>query len=260
MRTVRALVEITRLDSAVLGWLSVFIPHFSRTRDGWISAGQALPVLFICIATFVANDLDDVARDTVNHPKRPLPSKHLPAGVATVIFFVCLGAALFTTKYLIDGQLAFWYYSLAIVSVTYGYVVDSFPALKTAYVAACASAPIVIVSRVFPADTILPVVAAAVFVATLGREACMDIRDRPGDEPSIMHRLDATWLAIAAIATQSVALVVLAAFVRSPLQIVALVAMAVTLGGATWSWFRYRRGLSIALMKVQFALGLVFLI
>jgi 4-hydroxybenzoate polyprenyltransferase len=259
VRTVRALVQITRLDSAVLGWLSVFVPYLSRTRDAGSSAEYALPILFICMATFVANDLDDVARDAVNHPTRPLPGRQLPTAMATGIFFGCLGAALLTTKHLIQEDLAFWYYGLTIASVTYGYIVDSFAALKTAYVAACASIPIVIVSRAFPADSTLPLVAAAVFLATVGRETCMDIRDRRGDKPSIMHRMNATSLAIAALAMQLVALGVLAASVRTPLHVVALVAMTLTLGLASWCWFRVRWTLSIALMKVQFALGLAFL-
>lgn len=260
MRTLRALVEITRLDSAFLGWLSVFVPFFSRTGDAWTSALQALPILFICISTFVANDLDDQDKDAINHPRRPLPSRQLPASVATIIFFVSLAAALFSIKHLIEVRIAFWYYSLTVTSVTYGYLVDSLPALKTVYVAACASAPIMIVSRVFPTDEGLLVVAAAVFLATVGRETCMDIRDRLGDRPSAMHRIGSTWLAAAAVTLQAVALIVMLAVVRRPLHVIALIAMALTLAIAILFWFRNRRRLSISLMKMQFALGLAFLI
>lgn len=260
MQTVRALVEIVRLDSALLGWLSIFVPLFSRTGDLGHSAGQAVPVFLICISTFIANDLDDVSRDAINHPTRPLPSGRVSPELATVVFFGSLVAALFSTKHLIDVRLSFWYYGLTVASVTYGYVVDSLPPLKVLYVAACAAVPVVIVSRVFPDEGDLLIVALALFLATAGREACMDIRDRLGDNPSVMHRLNAHRVAAVALAAQFLALIMLATICSTPLQVGALAAMAATLGAAAWCWCRGRRRTAIALMKTQIALGLAFLV
>jgi len=261
VRTIRAFVEITRLDTAFLGFLSVFVPYFSRTRDGKLAVTQALPILFACMSTFVANDLDDVERDAINHPKRPLPSRSLQPATATAIYFGCIAAALYATKHAINESLAFWYYGLIVLSVSYGYVVEFVPTLKTLYVGLCAAAPIAIVSAAFESEWSLKLVAAAVFVASVGRETCMDVRDRSGDRPSWISRQNPARVAVAGVGLQALGLVLLVPCVDRGLEALALALMVGVLVAARWYWFReHRLRLSIGLMKVQFALGLVFLL
>lgn len=261
MRPLRAFVEITRLDTAALAFLSVFVPTFSRTSRFAFSVTQALPVLLICMSTFVANDLDDFDRDIVNHPKRPLPSRRLSKGVATFTYFGCLAASLYATEHFVAEQLAFWYYSLIVLSISYGYVVDNAQSLKTVYVAFCSATPIAVVALAYPGDKSLRIIAAATLLASIGRETCMDIRDRAGDGISVMSRFSPVSLGTAAFALQAVALTVLAPVARTPAHVAVLGLMALTLWMAYRVWFRSnRKRLSIALMKLQFALGLVFLI
>src|ERR1017187_7491524 len=77
MYTVRAIIQLTRVDSSVMGFLCLFIPVYARTGDVGLSLGRAIPLLFICMCTFIANDLDDFERDRINHPERPLPGHRL---------------------------------------------------------------------------------------------------------------------------------------------------------------------------------------
>lgn len=240
--------------------MAVFVPHVARTNDVSWSLGQALPLLFTCMSTFIANDLDDEDRDATNHPARPLPGQALTRRGAAVLFFVCLGAALFSTRYFVDPRTAFWYYGLIATSVSYGYVVDALPTLKAPYVAATVVVPIFMVWRAYPEDSRLLLVACAGFLATLGRETCMDIRDRSGDPPSFMHRLPARPLAAAAFLMQVMAVLMLAAVVDGLIDFAAILVMSTTLLVSGHYWFRLGRlRTSILLMKLQFAAGLVFL-
>src|SRR5258708_12507403 len=88
-----------RLDSSVLGFLAIFFPLLVRTNDFTLSFRRAIPLLFICICTFTANDLDDVERDRVNHPDRPLPAGHLNPSFAVVLYFSSLQAPLFSPNH-----------------------------------------------------------------------------------------------------------------------------------------------------------------
>jgi geranylgeranylglycerol-phosphate geranylgeranyltransferase len=175
------------MDSGVLAFLCLFIPVYARSHDLAVSAGRAIPLLFICMCTFIANDLDDLERDLINHPDRPLPGRRLTPTAAGVLYFVCLALALFTTRYLVDQRIAFWYYGLATASISYGYVVEYLPSIKALYVAAAISIPIWIVATSYPDERRLYVLAAAGFFFALGRELCMDIDDRPGDVASMIH-------------------------------------------------------------------------
>src|SRR5690348_2235674 len=127
-----------------MAFLCLFLPIYARTKSLIISAQRSLPMLFIFMCTFIANDLDDLERDLINHPNRPLPSRHLHTRVAAVLYFFCLGVALFLTKSFVDEHIAFWYYSLMVISISYGYIVEYIPSIKAPYVAAAISIPVCI--------------------------------------------------------------------------------------------------------------------
>src|SRR6266481_2021310 len=107
-----------------MGFLCLFIPIYVRTKDLAVSLGRAIPLLFICMCTFIANDLDDLERDQTNHPDRPLPARHLNPTVAAGLYFICLALSLFFTRHFADQRTAFWYYVLLTLSISYGYVVE----------------------------------------------------------------------------------------------------------------------------------------
>ncbi|MGH9948959.1 MAG: UbiA family prenyltransferase, partial [Pyrinomonadaceae bacterium] len=247
-------------DTSLLGFLAIFLPAYSRTGDAATSAERAIPLLFICICTFVANDLDDVDKDRVNHPDRPLPSGVIPKSVAVVIYFVCLGLALLSTKNYIADSVSFWYYGLIILSTSYGYVVESLPSLKAPYVAVVATIPIIIVAFLHLNEPKLYFIAGAVFLMNLGREICMDIRDRPGDAKSFVQRLNPSFLTIAAFAFQMIGLCLLSTQIINAATLVCVVAMTLALVAAGVAWIRFaRQRLAILLMKSQFFIGLYLL-
>ena len=104
MRTLWAIFRLTRVDSSVLGFLSLFVPIYARTNNLGLSFGRAIPLLFIWMCTFIGNDLDDLERDQINHPDRPLPKRLINLSVAALLYFLCLGMALFLTRYFVDQE------------------------------------------------------------------------------------------------------------------------------------------------------------
>jgi cytochrome bd-type quinol oxidase subunit 2 len=256
----RAILQLTRLDSSLLGFFVIFIPVLRRTHDLGVSFGKAIPLLFICMCTFIANSLDDIERDQVNHPTRPLPSRQLTPTFAALLYFVCLGAALFSTRSYIAPDTAFWYYGLIILSISYSYIIEYFPAVKAPYVAALISATILTVAASYPNEKRLYILAAAVFLIACGREICMDIPDRAGDSKSVMHWFDPLPLAVVGFAFQTSALLLLASQARRPADIADIAVMALFLVLAAIYWFKMARyRYAIYLMKGQFIVGLYFL-
>lgn len=248
------------MDSSLLGFLAIFLPLLVRTHNLATSLGRAVPLLFICMCTFIANDLDDVERDLVNHPDRPLPARHLTAAVAAVLYFTFLGLALFSARHYVSQGIAFWYYALFTLSISYRYIVDCLPSLKAPYVAAASSVPVLIVAAWYPDEARLYIVAGSVFLIAMGREICMDIKDRSGDGVSFMHRLRPTPLAVAGFSLQSMGLILLAIQTRKPEDVVDLLLMTFLLALAGVYWFKFGRFKgAIILMKIQFFVGLYFL-
>lgn len=243
-----------------MAFLCLFIPVYARTNDLALSLGRAIPLLFICMCTFIANDLDDLERDQVNHPERPLPSRHLNPATAAVLYFICLALALVLTKRYVDERIAFWYYGLVTLSISYGYIVECLPVVKAPYVAAATSVPVFIVAMSYPDERRLRVVAVACFLFALGRELCMDIEDRAGDVASLMHKLRPAPLAIAAFGLQIIGFALLLLQVRRSLDVFAALCMAGTLALAGLSWFHLKkRPTARRLMKLQLLIGLYFL-
>ncbi len=260
MLTLRAIVRLIRLDTSLLGFVAVFLPLFVRTHDFHFSCAQAVPLLFICISTFIANDLDDLERDCVNHPDRPLPRGQIPSAFAVVLFFAFLILALFSTRHYVSPGIAFWYYALFTFAISYGYIVEWLPSLKAPYVALMSSVPVLVVAAWYPNERRFYSLAGAMFLLTAGREVCMDIRDRPGDRTSSLQRLDPAFLAIVGLFFQAAGLLVLATQVRKAEELIDLVIMTVVLATTTLSWFTFKRQRpAVILMKTQFLLGLYFL-
>jgi 4-hydroxybenzoate polyprenyltransferase len=257
----RAILRLIRLSSSLLGALAIFLAFLARTNSLGLSLGKAVPLFFIAVCTFIANDLDDLERDRVNHPERPLPARHLTPELAAVLYFVSLGLALFSTRHFVAQDIAFWYYGLMTLSISYGYIVECLPSVKTSYVAAASSVPLLIVATSYPNERRLFVVAVTVFLLTLGREICGDILDRAGDAISYMHRFKPTSLALISFSLQLTGLLLLAFAMRKPGDIIALLAMAFLLALSSVYWFklaRYRRATLI--MKIQLFAGLYFLV
>lgn len=257
----RAMLRLTRLGTSLLGFVAIFLPLLARTHDLQTSLGRAIPLLFACMCTFIANDLDDVERDRVNHPWRPLPAGHLTPTVAGIMYFTCLFLALFTTKYYVTPGVAFWYYSFIIISTSYGYTVKCFPSLKPPHVATAGSILVLIVAAWYPNETRLYIVAGSLFFITVGREICLDIRDRAGDTVTFMHRFNPMALGFVGFCLEATGLLLLVVQLRKLQDVGVLLSMTFLLALAAFYWFKfasYRRATLI--MKMLFVVGLYFLI
>jgi len=257
----RAIFQLLRLESSLLAFLAIFLPLLVRSNDLIFSFRKAVPLLFICICTFIANDLDDIEKDRINHPDRPLPAGHFSPVLAAALYFIALGLALFSTKYYIEPDINFLYYGAISLSISYYYVVEYFPGLKALYVAIVATAPILIVAATYPDETKLYVVVVSVFLLTLGREVCMDIKDRTGDAISFMHRFNPVPLAGVAFSLQMVGLFLLVSLINKIGDIIDLLVMTFLFTLSGFCWFKLESyKLSLILMKIQLFVGLYFLI
>lgn len=211
------------------------------------------------MCTFIANDLNDIESDKINHPQRPLPSKEITPIVAVILYFVSLALALFSARNFVEEKIAFWYYGLCFLSISYGYIVDYLPLLKAPFVAITSAIPVLIVAAWFP-DNRLYFICVSVFLITLGRELCMGINDRVGDANATLHRINANSLATVAISSQGIGLLLLLTGINRLIDVVVLIIMMSLLAASIIAWFtaaRYR--LAIILMKLQFFAGLYFL-
>lgn len=260
MQTLRALLRLTRVDSSIIGFLALFIPIYARTNDLKVSLGLSIPLLFIYMCTFIANDLDDFERDQLNHPERPLPSGHIHPSIAAVLYFICLASSLFLTRHFVDQRIAFWYYALVTLSISYSYVVECLPSIKAPYVAAAISIPIFIVAVSYPDERRLYLVAVAGFLFVLGRELCMDIEDRTGDVVSLIHRIRPMPLAIMAFVAQTFGLTLLLVQIRRSIDVFVAVLMALVLVISGLYWFGLNNHkVTIRLIKLQLFIGIYFL-
>lgn len=258
---VRAVAALTRLDSSFLVFLAVFVPVLARSGDPSLSFSQAVPLLFIAVCTYIANDLDDLEKDRVNHPSRPLPNNELSPTFAATLYFVSLALALLTIKLNVTGGVSFVYYTLLTISISYSYIVEWLPASKSIYVAAAIAIPIVIVAILYPSEPRIRVLVAAVFLLNWGRELCKDIVDRKGDRVSVVHRFPAERVAILAFALQGIALALLATIITIPLELPVILLMAAIF---IYSWQLWRQSggeqKAIVMIKLQLLVGLYFLL
>lgn len=262
METARAILHILRPYSSLLAFLAIVVPVFTRSSHLIPSLQKALPLLLVSFCTFIVNDLDDIEKDGINHPDRPFPSGQLKPMVGALLYYICLAAALLTIRFWIDAdQIAFWYYVLLIVVISYHYVVEFLPAIKPAYVAAASTLPVVILIAYYPTETSLYRVGLAVFFFVLGRELCKDLPDRPGDPDSPLHRISPVKVAISAFVFQLIGLLLLSLLIRNVADLLVVSLMFFLLVLSFVHWFRLGRTTSAtALMKAVIFCGLYFLI
>src|SRR5215212_9524095 len=110
MVTLRSILKIARVEGSFLAFLAVFIPIYASTGQMVGSVERGIPILFICICAFIANDLDDLEKDCINHPERPLPRGYLSPTFASVLYFASLGIALLSTSSYVELRSAWVYY------------------------------------------------------------------------------------------------------------------------------------------------------
>lgn len=255
------ILRLMHLDSCITPFFAILIPVFLRSNDVALSFGRAMPILFIALCTFIANDLDDVEKDKVNHPDRPLPAGQITLTFAAILYFIALFGALFLIRHFVPERIAFWYYLLTAMSISYRYIVDYVPGLKAPYVAATAALLPLMIASWYPNGGRLYFVAGAVFLLIMGKEMCLDIRDRAGDPLSFMHKIKPIPLAIVAFSLEVLGLFLLMTQARRPgdfLDLFAMASMLVLSGFQLFKLANYNR--ANMLMEFQLIFGIYFLI
>jgi len=261
MRNARAALTLVRIDASIVIFLSIFVPTLTRTNNLQLSLGKAAPMLFVGFCTWIANDIDDLERDRINHPDRPLPSGRISLETASALFFLCLVLALAMTYYLIDSAIAFWYYLVLILSLSYGYIVELAPAWKAPYVAAAMAIPTIIVANSYPNELHLWRVAVAVFCFALGKELYMDLLDRPGDTPSFLHVVRFEVVARMAFGVLWIGLTFLVTYPRSARDVMYATVMVGLLLFATVIGERSKRHrLAVQIVRIEMLLGIYYLV
>jgi len=258
----RALLQITRPSSTLLTFLSVLVPIYVRTSDLGISLRRALPLLFASICTFIGNDLDDIDKDRINHPDRPLPSGHVAPAIAASAYFISLILGLLSVRFYVGtNRIAFLYYALLATWISYHYVVEFLPAIKAPYVASVSVLPVLIIAAYYPSEPTPRYVAVALFLFMLGRELCKDLPDRPGDPKSVLHLVRPTSVARFAFIIQVIGLVLLGLRVRDLFTGTIFAAMLACVAFAYLCWFRWARVVTaLRVMQGVLFLGLCFLL
>jgi geranylgeranylglycerol-phosphate geranylgeranyltransferase len=258
----RALLQITRPSSTLLTFFSVFVPVYVRTSDLGISLRRSLPLLFVSICTFIGNDLDDIDKDRINHPERPLPSGQIAPAIAASAYFISLVLGLLSVRFYVGtNKIAFLYYALLATWISYHYVVEYLPAIKASYVASVSVLPVLIIAAYYPTELTPRYVAVALFLFMLGRELCKDLPDRAGDPKSVLHSVRPLSVARFAFTIQAIGLVLLGLRVRDLLTGIIFVTMFTCVAGAYLCWFRWARVVTaLRIMQGVLFLGLCFLL
>jgi len=259
---VRAAIQLLRPYTTFLAFLSILVPTLYRTKSFLFSALQAIPLLFISMCTFLINDLDDVEKDKINHPSRPLPRGDISPVLVVIIYYTCLAAALLTIRLGVQNQRAeFLYYALLTLAISYGYIVEYLPIFKPVYVAGTSALPILILIALYPPETMLYLMAGAVFAFILGRELCLDLMDRPGDAVSALHRVHPSRLATIALSLEVAGLLLVSPLIATVTDLLIGTIMTALIALAWLCWFKHHRFRAATnLMKAAMYVGLYFLI
>lgn len=259
-KTWATLAGLTRPDAAFLFFLSVCLPLLTRTGELTYSLRASVPVLLIFICIYLLDHVEDVEGDQINHPNRPLPSGQIGVPAVVVTYFLFLFAALVATRlYAPSG--AYLYYALLILGINYNQVAEHLPNVKSLYVALVSTAPLLILREHSPDDPNLNFPIISMFVFTLGKELCMDFRDREGDPKSFVHRLTPQSLGSVAFSLQGAGLLLLAFLVHTLVDATVLIILGLLFIPTIRLWLAfedYRK--AIGMMKLQLVGGLYFLL
>jgi len=257
----RVFAFLTRLDTSLFVFVSVFAPIYLGLGSAETAARIALPLLPICMCGFVLNNLHDVEKDRANHPERPLPREEVTGAFSAGLFLVLLAAGLVSLKLLIPAENVFPYVLLLVAMIAYNHVVAYLTPLKNFVVAAAGVLPVAIVASELPARFNAPQLMLATFLFLVCIEILSDIRDIRGDGPTLAKQLGVTSAARVAFAALALSDALLLFAAKSPLQLGATLTFVALDAIVAWFWFRGsdKRLLTRAL-RVQAVASLVYLI
>lgn len=251
--------RLARAEGALLSFALIFVPYACFSRGVLPAIILALPIIPIAMCTFILNDINDIERDAINHPDRPLPSGSLSTGFAAALYLTLFATSLILVRALVAEGVQYVYLFGFLVAVNYATIVNHLPKLKTPYVAFASVIPFEIVNAAAGQRVVPYTFMAATFLFMLGREILMDIRDERGDGPTLAKALPANVSAAIAFGLQLTGITAMTALASAPTRIGSLVLIVGICGMTILLWRRGRQRLAINLMKAQMVLAIVLL-
>jgi geranylgeranylglycerol-phosphate geranylgeranyltransferase len=255
-----AVLRLSRIPSCIVAFLTVFIPTYAHTHDLRRALAVSAPIFLVSACTFILNDLNDVERDRINHPHRPLPLGAITPRTAAIAYLTIFVIALGLIHTLAEVSLHFLYLSIFLLAINYNTIVNHIAELKTAYVAGTITLALTLVCRIVGAELDWNLLASAFFFI-LGRELLMDVQDWKGDGPTIAKRFSpraVTWLAFG---LQCISALILLLIAQAALEAAAASIFSVLLFIVISEWWNegQRRRL-LQLMQFQMLAGIAFLV
>ena len=254
------LSRLGRTSSSALAFLTILVPAYVHTEEIWFSIGLAAPIFPMSMCTFILNDINDVERDCVNHPDRPLPARDISIFTAAVVYILLFVVSLTSVRALVPESTHYVYLVGFLLAVNYSTIVNNLPLLKNPYAAAATTTPILVVNSAIAPPPISLMIWLAVFLFIWGRELLMDVEDMAGDGltwPKLTGRSRAGYLAGGLQGAAIVSLGIAADTLPRQISFMAILILAAL--AAHW-WRKDCGRRSIKLMKAQLVLALVFLI
>lgn len=257
---VGTLAKLTRIDTSIIVFLSIFMPIYINLGSLHMSIGYSMPALVIAMLTFVANDYDDLEEDKVNHPSRPIPSGRI-SGRSAIILYFSLIFVFITSVYLIeDAAVVMLYSALCILVISYRYVKSELIAIKSIYVAMCNIFPIAIVGSISGDISRKVWLSCALFMFSISRELLMDVLDMKGDGGTIPNLFGERWSIRIGIFLQLPAIFCMYALGRTAIDLFVASIIAMIAASAISLWLRSgSRRAAIGVMKLPMLFGIYYL-
>ncbi|XXJ20793.1 UbiA family prenyltransferase [Desulfovibrio caledoniensis] len=254
-------MKLSRIDSCLLTFLAIMAPVAYHSQDILLGVTQALPVFPIAMCGFVVNDINDIEKDVINHPERPLPRREIRVTSAVIFYFALLAISLVLIRLYISGASVFYYVAFCLGMTNYNLVVNHFPRLKNFYVVVVTMLPILIAINSSGLGYGYYLVALSLALFMMGRELLMDVHDAEGDCDNLAIAFGTKRIRGIGFGLQIISFVVLVPLAISSAMktgiLMALIAMS-TFFMLLWQKPKWQHP-SIMLMKIQMLFGLAFL-
>lgn len=252
--------RLSRAEGALLAFALILVPYIINVGGFWPAIWLALPIIPIAMCTFILNDINDIERDSINHPHRPLPSGLLSIRVAALIYLILFIASLVLVRTMIGERVQYIYLLGFLIAINYATIVNHIPVLKNAYVAFACLIPFEIVNTAADRAVVPLAFMAGVFLFMLGREMLMDIRDTSGDGPTLVKMLPVTMAPVVAFALQLAGIVALATLATNLIRLSTLLPIIVLWLVTIAVWHAEHQRAAINLMKIQMVLAIGLLV
>lgn len=255
-----SVLKLSRATTCALAFALVFLPYYFHTRELWPSVALALPIFSIAMCMFILNDINDVERDLINHPRRPIPTGSITIGMAAIVYLGLFGISLVLVRVLIQPEVHYIYLLGFLLATNYNTIVDNLPKLKNAYVAVTVLVPVFIVNTAAQSSLVSMSITVSLFLFVLGREILMDLQDSAGDGATLAKSIPTKIASTVGFALQASAIFALGSNLSNLIRLIALVFILFLFVFVLLRWkTAANRQFLINLMQLQLLAALAFL-